>query len=404
MTSRRGNHEGSIYRRASDQRWVGQLLLGYDGLGRPIRRFVTAKTRSEVAQKLKQLRRQFDDGLTVPDAGLKLEALFERWFEDVLRHQVAPSTFSNYRAVTVKHIVPALGKKKISALMVTDVDRLLSSKIDSGLSTSTVRRIRAVLSQCLDQGIRWGVVSRNVASHSRAPRETRKEGRTLSPEQAKQFLAYLKGHRNEALYAVMLSTGLRRGEALGLMWKDLDRDSGVLQIRRQLKREGGTLVTADTKTDRAEGAKAGLEVLDKGADLVVVSCDYDFGSPAALAAEAAGKVSFFLCAESIKAGIQGVGPHSFSASILAAVQGATMAEWTYNKKNARNYYRLLDTWTEYNKGICDGFDWMLPRLKDAKLVGSDTFKNDDASIAAQITRIKSDFDVRYRQARLELKA
>ena len=251
MTSRRGNHEGSIYRRASDQRWVGQLLLGYDGLGRPIRRFVTAKTRSEVAQKLKQLLRQFDDGLTVPDAGLKLEALFERWFEDVLRHQVAPSTFSNYRAVTVKHIVPALGKKKISALMVTDVDRLLSSKIDSGLSTSTVRRIRAVLSQCLDQGIRWGVVSRNVASHSRAPRETRKEGRTLSPEQAKQFLAYLKGHRNEALYAVMLSTGLRRGEALGLMWKDLDRDSGVLQIRRQLKREGGTLVTADTKTSRS---------------------------------------------------------------------------------------------------------------------------------------------------------
>ena len=148
-------------------------------------------------------------------------------------------------------------------------------------------------------------------------------------------------------------------------------------------------MTADTKTDRAEGAKAGLEVLDKGADLVVVSCDYDFGSPAALAAEAAGKVSFFLCAESIKAGIQGVGPHSFSASVLAAVQGATMAEWAYNKKNARNYYRLLDTWTEYNKGICDGFDWMLPRLKDAKLVGSDTFKNDDASIAAQITRIKS---------------
>jgi branched-chain amino acid transport system substrate-binding protein len=163
----------------------------------------------------------------------------------------------------------------------------------------------------------------------------------------------------------------------------------------EINKAGGLLgkqieiVAADTKTDRAEGAKAGLEVLDKGADLVVVSCDYDFGAPAALAAEGAGKVSFFLCAESIKAGIQGVGPHSFSASVLAAVQGATMAEWAYNKKNARNFYRLLDTWTEYNKGICDGFDWMMPRLKDAKLVGEDIFKNEDASIAAQITRIKS---------------
>jgi len=130
-------------------------------------------------------------------------------------------------------------------------------------------------------------------------------------------------------------------------------------------------------------------VLDQNADLVIVSCDYDFGAPAALQAQAAGKVSFFLCAESIKAGIPGVGPYSFSASVLAAVQGATMAEWAYTKKNARSFYRLLDSWTVYNKGICDGFDWMMPRLKDAALAGSDTFKNDDASIASQITRIKS---------------
>ena len=66
-----------------------------------------------------------------------------------------------------------------------------------------------------------------------------------------------------------------------------------------------------------------------------------------------------------------------------------MAEWAYNKKNARKFYRLLDTWTVYNKGICDGFDWQLPRLKDAELVGSDTFKNEDASIASQISRIKA---------------
>ena len=173
-------------------------------------------------------------------------------------------------------------------------------------------------------------------------------------------------------------------------------DAALIRID-EINAAGGLLgkkievVKADTKSDRAEGAKAGLSVLDQGADLVVVSCDYDFGSPAALAAEAAGKVSFFLCAESVKAGIQGVGPHSFSASVLAAVQGATMAEWAYNKKEAKTFYRLLDSWTEYNKGICDGFDWMMPKLeaKGAKLLGQDTFKNDDPSIAAQISRIKA---------------
>lgn len=172
------------------------------------------------------------------------------------------------------------------------------------------------------------------------------------------------------------------------------QDAAMIRIG-EINAAGGLLgkqievVNADTKTDRAEGAKAGLSVIDAGADLVVVSCDYDFGAPAALTAESSGLVSFFLCAESVKAGIQGVGPHSFSASVLAAVQGATMAQWSYEKKGARSFYRLLDTWTEYNKGICDGFDWMLPQLADAKLVGEDTFKNEDASIAAQITRIKS---------------
>jgi branched-chain amino acid transport system substrate-binding protein len=172
------------------------------------------------------------------------------------------------------------------------------------------------------------------------------------------------------------------------------QDAAMIRIA-EINEAGGLLgkqievVNADTKTDRAEGAKAGLSVIDQGADMVVVSCDYDFGAPAALTAESSGLISFFLCAESIKAGIQGVGPNSFSASVLAAVQGATMAEWAYNKKEARTFYRLLDTWTEYNKGICDGFDWMLPQLADATLVGEDTFLNEDASIAAQITRIKS---------------
>ena len=172
------------------------------------------------------------------------------------------------------------------------------------------------------------------------------------------------------------------------------QDAAMIRIA-EINAAGGLLgkqievVNADTKTDRAEGAKAGLSVIDAGADMVVVSCDYDFGAPAALTAESSGLISFFLCAESIKAGIQGVGPNSFSASVLAPVQGATMAQWAYEKKDARTFYRLLDTWTEYNKGICDGFDWMMPQLADASQVGEDTFMNEDASIAAQITRIKS---------------
>lgn len=149
------------------------------------------------------------------------------------------------------------------------------------------------------------------------------------------------------------------------------------------------IVEADTRTDRAGAAKAGLDLLDQGAQMMIVSCDYDFGAPSALVAEGEGMISFFLCAEDVKAGIQGVGPLSFSSSVLAPVQGATMAEWAHAKRAARAAYVLEDTFIEYNKGICTGFEWMFPQLEGAAIVGRDSFKNDDASIAAQITRIKS---------------
>ena len=254
MAQRRSNHEGSIYQRSSNGLWVGVAHLGYDQSGTPVRRYVASKKRSEVVRKLKELRRKIDDRTLIHNGEVKVAELFERWFSDIMRHQIAPSTLSNYQTITRMHIVPTLGTKRLIDVTVGDVDQLLSRKADSGLSTSTVKRIRSILAQCLDQAIRWELVNRNVATLSRSPKAVRQEGRTLSPDQARHLLETLKGHRNEALYALMLSTGLRRGETLGLRWTDLDRESGVLRVARQLRREGTGLVTTDTKTSLSRRA------------------------------------------------------------------------------------------------------------------------------------------------------
>jgi len=254
VAGRRANGEGSIYQRSSDGRWLGVITLGYDADGRTVRKTVSGSTRAAVLDKLRRLQRQVDDGLPPPDTSLTVAQLLDRWYTDVLRHQVALSAAENYRSIARNHINPTLGRKKVNSLTTSDVDRLLSQKIASGLSVSTVRRIRSVLAQGLDQGIRWGSVTRNVASLSRAPKEQRREGRTLTPEQARRLLDALQGHPNEPLYALMLSTGLRRGEALGLRWDDLNQKKAVLQVRRQLKREGGELMTMDTKTAKSRRA------------------------------------------------------------------------------------------------------------------------------------------------------
>jgi integrase len=254
VTPRRSNHEGSIYQRKSDGLWMGVAHVGYDASGKPLRKYVSSKKRPEVVKQLKELRRRIDDGQLLKDDAVNVSELFERWFNDVMRHQIAPSTYSNYQTVVRMHVLPALGRNKLAELTVSDVDKLLSLKADNGLSPSTVRRIRAVLAQCLDQAIRWELVHRNVATLSRSPKMNRREGRTLTPEQARHLLETLQGHHNEALYALMLSTGLRRGEALGLQWNDFDRTTGVLRVSRQLKREGSQLVTTDTKTSLSRRA------------------------------------------------------------------------------------------------------------------------------------------------------
>lgn len=76
----------------------------------------------------------------------------------------------------------------------------------------------------------------------------RRGGRSLTPVEAKALLGAARGDRLEALYVTMLSLGLRRGEALGLAWEDVDLDKGILRVRQAVKLEGGRLVIGEVKT------------------------------------------------------------------------------------------------------------------------------------------------------------
>lgn len=154
--------------------------------------------------------------------------------------------------------------------------------------------------------------------------------------------------------------------------------------------EGGVLgsplnlVTADTKTDRVEGAKAGQRLLEEGAVMLVVSADYDQGSPAALQAAKAGILSVSLGAGDPKMGVIGIGPLAFTSAVAAQLEGATMADWGYEQKGFRKGYELIDN-NEYSKSVCAGYNWAFGQK--GEVVGSDTFKISDAAVSAQVTRL-----------------
>ena len=217
-----------MFQRA-DGRWVASITLGFDPNGKQLRRTVTGKTASEVRHRMAEVRKQILGPQL--DGGTTMSQLLDRWLSDVMRHRVKARVYENYETIARVHIVPALGSKAVSKLTRADIDHLLSEKLDAGYSPSTVKRIRGVLSMALDQGVRWDLILRNVATLSLAPKLNREEKRTLSPQQAKQLIVSLDGHRWEALYLVMLHLGLRRGEALGLKWEDIDLDALCVNLQ-----------------------------------------------------------------------------------------------------------------------------------------------------------------------------
>jgi branched-chain amino acid transport system substrate-binding protein len=147
------------------------------------------------------------------------------------------------------------------------------------------------------------------------------------------------------------------------------------------------VVTADTKSDLKLGTQAGLSVASKGADVMLVTLDFNYGGPAARVAQSKGMAVVSIGASSPKFGVAGIGPLAYTIGSNGAVEAYAEAEWAFQKKHWKNAYLLLDDTTDANKTQCDSFGTRWKEL-GGTVVGSDTFKNSDPSVAPQITRIK----------------
>jgi branched-chain amino acid transport system substrate-binding protein len=171
-------------------------------------------------------------------------------------------------------------------------------------------------------------------------------------------------------------------KAMQLAVADVNAKGGLLG--RPLK-----LITSDTKSDISYGATAAQNVIDKGASMVVVTCDYDYGSAAANIANSKGLITFATCAGDPKFGPDGIGPNAYTMSTSSVGEAALMAEWA-NSKGFKSAYILLETDFAFDSSFAEAFKKRWIALRGAgSFYGEDTFGGEDPQIAAQITRLKS---------------
>jgi integrase len=243
---RRSNREGSIWQR-KDGRWTGAAyVLTTSGAFKRV--YVYGQTRDEVHVRLLQLQDTSARGIPRPVHGWKVGQYLDYWLAEVAKPMVRPTTYAEYETMVRLYLRPGLGRYRLDRLSVVTVQAYLNCCLQAGDSSAKVHAIRKMLSAALTRAMREELVQRNVARLATLPPERPARQKPWSADEARRFLDAALRDPMYPAFVLLLVCGLRRGEVLGLSWRDVDFEHGIVRIRQQLVRAGNRLHIGPVKT------------------------------------------------------------------------------------------------------------------------------------------------------------
>jgi integrase len=206
---------------------------------------------------------------TAPTKASVKDFLTKEWLPAV-KATIRPTTYNSYVQHLECRIVPHIGTVKLQKLSGSQVNALYAKLAEKGradgqggLSPMTIHHVHACLRKACKDAVRWGRIARNPLDAADPPRKSgdgTKEMKTWDKAQLKKFLEAIADDRLHALWHLIAFTGMRRGEALGLRWQDVDLENARLAVRRALVPIKGDVVVSEPKT--AKGRR--VVALDPG--------------------------------------------------------------------------------------------------------------------------------------------
>ncbi len=243
MALKRGNQEGTIYKRANGK-WRGQIMLNGGRLS------FTAASRSEAQDWLRRTRNQIETGLTFKGSNLSFAEYLDRWLLSA-KPRLSDHTWRTYGQLIRDYIKPIIGIVRLRDLSPSAIQRFYDQKVADGLGLRTAQKTHTVIHAALNSASKLGLIVRNPDDATEPPKPPRKEMKFLNAAQSVKLLKTAKttSDRNHAMYYLALTTGMREGELLALRWQDIDLDQEILNVKFSLKRlSGGGLRLQQPKT------------------------------------------------------------------------------------------------------------------------------------------------------------
>lgn len=250
MAGRNANGRSSIYQNAEG--WHGRVTVGTKDNGKPDRRHVRGKTKTEVAMKVRNLEKLRDEG-RVPKAGqrYRVGTWLTHWIENIAAPpNVSENTHSGYEVDVRVHLIPGIGAHWLDKLEAEHLEKLYAKMIRAGSKPGTAHHVHRTIRNALNEAKRRRHIGQNPALLAKAPKLADDETEPYSVGEVRRLLALAADRRNGPRWVVALALGLRQGETLGLKWEHVDLDTGLLRIRRNRLRpkyEHGCGGTCDRK-------------------------------------------------------------------------------------------------------------------------------------------------------------
>lgn len=211
-------------------------------------------SKKEAESMLRELVRDYELGRVTEPSRQSLSEFLEEWLEKAARQKVRARTLQDYRNLVRGYIRDTIGFVPLGKLTPMQIQSLYSALSDgvsprSGvaardpLSPRTIRNLHFTLKQALQQAVRWRMISYNPAADVELPRpKTRLDRhllRPLTPAQVRIFVRAIEDNRHKVFFHLLLGTGMRPGEALGLKWPCVDFDLGAVRVEQALVRISG---------------------------------------------------------------------------------------------------------------------------------------------------------------------
>ena len=270
------NGSGSIYQTAAQKRtgkWTVSVTLGYNSQGKRerVRKIVSSKT--EAQKMLTQLRHGKDTGTLAKNNSYTVRTYTEYWIYNVKIHQVRATTAAGYDDIVRRYAYPIIGSYRLVDLRPSHIEVMMSKLRKQNLSASTVNQVRRILFGMCKHAQRQDLIPHNpVAATETVRRQQSDKQQVCKPWSREEVWKALEMVQSEdsldCFLHIMLHTGLRPGEALGLRWEDIDLENrmlfvtGTLKQDRRLSPDGSGVVRLTRNEPKTAQSRRSINISD----------------------------------------------------------------------------------------------------------------------------------------------